>query len=57
MQYICQVLTDTHPKVQAAGQTALQEVMFAYFTMIIVCYYALSLMDSALFSFARLEVS
>jgi len=29
MQYLCQVLTDTHPKVQAAGQTALQEVMFA----------------------------
>lgn len=24
-----QVLTDTHPKVQAAGQTALQQVMFA----------------------------
>ena len=40
MQYICQVLTDTHPKVQAAGQTALQEVMFAliYHDCMLLCF-------------------
>ena len=32
VSYIFQVLTDTHPKVQAAGQTALQQVMLAYFS-------------------------